>query len=168
MRKFVRGSTRIACAAALVAASGVPPAKAVEAQVQEGETATIQVKRPGESWQQDFTWTYEYSTHGGSAQTYLDFGPVSGKLTFGPGVNWRKVEIETYEDACDESDETFHVKLKDGTCSVTTAGYTAPCGSPPDRTFTVRITNVEPDGSDSYLNTAQGCSGGSSGSTFGE
>ena len=168
MRKFVRGSIRIACAAALVAASGVPPAAAVDAQVDEGETATIQVKRPGESWQQDFTWTYKYSTHGGSAQEYLDFDPVSGKLTFGHGVNWRKVEIKTDEDTCDESDETFSVKLTDGTCSVTTAGYTSPCGAPPDRTYTVKITNVEHDGSDSYLNTAQGCSGGSSGSTFGE
>ena len=136
MRKFVRGSIRVACAAALVAASGVPPAAAVDAQVEEGETATIQVKRPGDSWEQTFTWTYKYSTHGGSAQEYLDFDPVSGKLTFGPGVNWRKVEIKTDEDTCDESDETFYLKLKDG--------------------------------SDSYLNTAQGCSGGSSGSTFGE
>ena len=46
--------------------------------------------------------------------------------------------------------------------------HPVPCGSPSDRTFTVKITNVEHDGSDSYLNTAQGCSGGSSGSTFGE
>lgn len=168
MRKFVRGSIRIACAAALVAASGVPPAAAVEAQVKEGETATIQVKRPGDSWEQTFTWTYKYSTHSGSAQKYLDFDPVSGTLTFGAGVNWQKVEIVTREDTCDESDETFHVKLKEGTCAAPAGPYTLTCASPPDRTFTVRITNVEHDGSDSYLNTAQGCSGGSSGSTFGE
>ena len=168
MRNSFEKAFRIACAAALVAASGIPPAAAVDAQVDEGETATIQVKRPGDSWEQTFTWTYKYSTHGGTAQQYLDFTPVSGKLTFGPGVNWRKVEIETHEDTCDESDETFYLKLKEGTCSSTTLSITVPCGSTSDRTYTVKIKNVEHDGSDSYLNTAQGCSGGSSGSTFGE
>ncbi len=82
-------------------------------------------------------------------------------------MNSLEVEIETIEDTCDESDETFSLKLTEGTCTLTLGGQTCPSVWATNMTFEVTIKNVEHDGSDSYLNTAQGCSG-ESGSTFGE
>ena len=159
---------RIACAAALAATAGMLPAAAGGVEVKEGETATVEVPRrsmlpSGHAHRLD----YKYATHNGSAQKNLDFEPVSGELTFWPGVNSLNVEIETLEDTCDESDETFSLKLTGGTCTWTHIGGGSCPLSVTEMTFEVTIKNVAHDGSDSYLNTAQGCSGGS-GSTFGE
>ena len=145
------------------------PAAASGVEVNEGDTATVEVPRrsmlpSGLGYRLD----YKYATQNGTASKNLDFKPVSGELTFWPGVNSLKVEIETLEDACDESDETFSLKLTGGTCTWTHIGGGSCPLSVTGMTLEVTIKNVEHDGSDSYLNTAQGCSGGSSGSTFGE
>ena len=170
-----RPGIRIACAAALFATASMLPAAASGVEVNEGGTATVEVPRSstgtmmpsGHSHRID----YNYATHNGTASKYLDFNHVSGSLTFWPGENSKEVEIETLEDACDESDETFSLKLTGGTCTLTHSafqGVSCPLPVATEMTFEVTIKNVEHDGSDSYLNIAQGCSGGSSGSTFGE
>lgn len=174
-----RPGTRIACALALAAAVGLLPVAAmadVDVEVDEGEKAVIEVFRyhhTGGSSSHGNTYTYDYATEDGSASKNLDYKPVSGKLTFGPGVNSKKIEIETREDTCEESDETFDLKLTNGKCTFSVAGITFSCPTShmpgvTQTTFEVKIKEVAHDGSDSYLNTAQGCSGSSSGSTFGE
>ena len=167
VQSYARPGIRIACAAALFATASMLSAAASGVEVNEGDTATVEVPRrsmlpSGHGHRLD----YNYATHNGTASKNLDFKPVSGSLTFWPGVNSLGVEIETFEDACDESDETFSLKLTGGTCTWTLSGGSCPL-SVTGMTFEVTIKNVEHDGSDSYLNTAQGCSGGS-GSTFGE
>ena len=135
--------------------------------VNEGDTATVEVSRRSTlPFSHAHRLNYKYATHNGTASKNLDFKPVSGSLTFLPNVNSLEVEIETIEDTCDESDETFSLKLTEGTCTFILSGQSCPL-SVTEMTFEVTIKNVEHDGSDSYLNTAQGCSGGS-GSTFGE
>ncbi len=172
VESYARPGIRIACAAALFAMAGMLPAAASGVEVNEGDTATVEVPRsatrtmlpPSHGHRID----YNYATQNGTASKYLDFKHVSGSLTFWPGQNSKEVEIETLGDACDESDETFSLKLTGGTCTLTLSGQSCPLTVATEITFEVTIKNVEHDGSDSYLNTAQGCSGGSSGSTFGE
>lgn len=57
------------------------------------------------------TVTVNYATATLSATSGQDFQPVSGTLTFGPGVTTRTIVVQTLEDSVDESTETFEVNL---------------------------------------------------------
>lgn len=59
----------------------------------------------------EWSVTVSYRTHEGTAATGQDFVGRSGTLVFEPGETERFVEVATREDALDEDDESFTVKL---------------------------------------------------------
>ncbi len=94
--------------------------------------------------------TVRYATAAGTAAAGADFTTVSGTLTFAPGVTSQTFAVAVADDALDENDETFTVKLShpdDATLANTTATGTITDNDDPP---TVSITGgsvVEPDGS---------------------
>ncbi len=123
VESYARPGIRIACAAALFATASMLPAAASGVTVNEGDTATVDVPRRSTlPFSHAHRLNYKYATHNGTASKNLDFKPVSGSLTFSPNVNSLEVEIETIEDTCDEYDETFSLKLTEGTCTFTLSG----------------------------------------------
>jgi bacillolysin len=75
--------------------------------------------------------TVHYATVNGSAQAGLDYGAVSGTLTFGSGVTSRTVTIPILNDTLDEGDETFDFVLS------APAGPTVTLGAPAAATVTI-------------------------------
>ena len=57
--------------------------------------------------------TVYYETAGGTALEGTDYDAASGTLTFGPSIIERTLEVQTREDAADEPNETFTVRLSD-------------------------------------------------------
>lgn len=57
------------------------------------------------------TVTVNYSTSADSATSGTDFQPVSGTLTFNPGVTTQTIVVQSLEDSIDEFVETFEVNL---------------------------------------------------------
>jgi hypothetical protein len=57
------------------------------------------------------TATVNYSTSPGTATAGVDYVPVSGVLTFPPGVSTRTIAVPVRGDRVAESDETFFVNL---------------------------------------------------------
>ena len=55
--------------------------------------------------------TMKYATEDGTARAGRDYTAVSGTLTFTPGTREQKVYVETLDDALDEGDETFWLRL---------------------------------------------------------
>ena len=55
--------------------------------------------------------TMEYATEDGTARAGRDYTAVSGTLTFTAGTREQKVYVETLDDALDEGDETFWLRL---------------------------------------------------------
>jgi uncharacterized repeat protein (TIGR01451 family) len=66
----------------------------------------------------------------------LDYSPVSGTLTFGPGVTWQSFSVPILADPHDNHDETVSLVLSDPTGG-------ASLGSPATSTLTIR--DVDPD-----------------------
>jgi hypothetical protein len=59
--------------------------------------------------------TVDYATEGLSATSGVDFQPVSGSLTFNPGVNEQTVTVPIIGDTVDEIDETFRIAFSNAT-----------------------------------------------------
>lgn len=55
--------------------------------------------------------TFAYSPRPGIAQEGLDYSPVTGSLTFGPGVQEQTVSVALRVDGLTEIDETFELRL---------------------------------------------------------
>ena len=68
--------------------------------VLEGTAATIMVTRTGPS---GGTALVSYATSGGTATPKLDYLPVSGVLTFGPGVTSRTISVPTFQNTVDDT-----------------------------------------------------------------
>ena len=69
--------------------------------------------------------TVAYATEDGTATAGLDFEPAQGTLSFAAGpVQARVIEVAVSDDAIDEADETFTVRLSDprGTALATATG----------------------------------------------
>ena len=130
-----RSSARIACAVALSAMAGALPAVAPAAnlEVEEGRTVSVEVRGHwtpaipssflGGAAAGGCRVDFRYETRGGTAQESIDFKRISGQLTFLPGNSSKTLEVETHEDRCEESDETFSVELTGG--KATAFGATA-------------------------------------------
>ena len=165
-----RSGVRIACAAALFAVAGVlsSGAGAANVEVEEGSTATVEVRKTAFFSTGGCRVDYRYETHGGTAQEHFDFKPISGQLTFWPRESSKTLEVETNRDRCVESDETFSVELTGG--KVTPFGWRETTGATchnlgvrPVLSFRVTIKDV-PSGSgaggSSYEDQKYGCSDG--------
>jgi 6-phosphogluconolactonase (cycloisomerase 2 family) len=55
--------------------------------------------------------TVTYATLPGTAEAGADYAPVSGTLTFAPGIAGRTVSVPIVNDTRDEDDETFSLRL---------------------------------------------------------
>ena len=84
--------------------------------------ATISVKRTGA---RTGTVTVDYTTYSGTAVAGTDYTPVSGTLTFKPGVAARTFAIPILRDVQPESAETVLVALKNPTGGFLGAQHTA-------------------------------------------
>ncbi|HEY6547847.1 MAG TPA: Ig-like domain-containing protein, partial [Vicinamibacteria bacterium] len=73
-----------------------------------GGEATIRVTRSGNPCS---LASVDYATSDGSATAGTDYLPVSGTLTFAPGVTSRSFGIGIVDDASDEPDETVEITL---------------------------------------------------------
>lgn len=56
----------------------------------------------------------DYATSDGTATAGLDYGAVSGKLTFAPGQLVKTFEVPITDDVLEEDPETFHLTLSNG------------------------------------------------------
>ena len=77
-------------------------------RVTEGGAASFEVRLSKAS---DESVTVRYETQSGTATEDTDFDAKSGTLTFNPNDTSRFIEVQTTEDALDEPDENFTVKL---------------------------------------------------------
>ncbi len=67
----------------------------------------------------DVPVTVDYVTSPGTADSGVDFKPISGTLTFDPGVTTRSIVVPTIDDLDSEGDETFTVTLSNPTGGAT-------------------------------------------------
>ena len=70
----------------------------------------------------DVPVTVEYFTSAGTADSGIDFKPISGTLTFDPGVTTRSIIVPTIDDLESENDETFTVIISNPSGDVTFPG----------------------------------------------
>jgi photosystem II stability/assembly factor-like uncharacterized protein len=78
----------------------------------EGNSGTTNVTVPVVlSAQTSRTITVNYNTSGGSATSGIDFTPVSGTLTFGPGETTQIVTVSIIGDTLNETNEVFALDL---------------------------------------------------------
>ena len=86
-----------------------PPSLSIaHAEANEGDVATFDVMLSPASGK---SVTVNYATGNGTALAGQDFDSTSGSLTFDPNTTQRTVRVQTREDAIDEPDETFTVRL---------------------------------------------------------
>ncbi len=71
----------------------------------------------------DVPVTVDYVTSPGSADSGVDFKPISGTLTFDPGVTTRSIVVPTIDDPNPDDDETFTVTLSNPTGGATLADW---------------------------------------------
>jgi len=76
------------------------------------------------------TCTVDYSVSNGTALGGADYSPVSGTLTFGPGVARQTVQVPITDDLLIEPSETFYLHLSNPTNGATLA-------TPADATVTI-------------------------------
>jgi hypothetical protein len=97
------------CAAALV----IQPTLSIsDASLAEGDAGSGQlVFTVSLSSASDKTVTVSYYSAGKTASSGVDYQPLSGSLTFSPGMTTRTVAVQVNGDTVDEADETFRVLL---------------------------------------------------------
>ena len=64
------------------------------------------------------TVTVGYATANGTATSGLDYGAVSGTLTFPPGTTSQTVSVPVFGDRDFEADETFFLNLSSPTAAL--------------------------------------------------
>ena len=93
-----------------VTVSGPPEISVADAQVAEGEGATlafvVTLSRASSR-----AITVDYATSDGSAQSGADYTAASGTLTFQPGETSQTVRVAVWADTLDEGDETLTLTL---------------------------------------------------------
>ncbi len=139
--------------------------------VAEGETATVTASI-GLAPYNGQRIEYDYATSGGTALNGTDFDSVSGTLTYSPTETSKTIDIETYTDDCDESDEDFTIKFTNRTCTSTDylgnmCDYISDLHKVTSASHTIVIQNVEGSGASGYTTEKYGC-GPSTTTTFGE
>ena len=88
---------------------GLPKISIADTTVEEGDTARFVVTLSPAS---DQTVTVRYKTADGTADEGTDYRGVSRTLTFAPGNTRQSIAVPTRDDALDEPDETFTVRLR--------------------------------------------------------
>jgi hypothetical protein len=97
-----------------ISVADVPIAEAVDTTV----NAVVMVTMTNDS---DFPITVDYKTTDGTALAGLDYGAVSGTLTFQPGEMSQAITIPIYSDKATEGAETFYVDITNPTGGATIA-----------------------------------------------
>ena len=105
------GTTTSADAAVTIPLAGDPPLSIADAAAVEGDGAigfTVTLARdPNDSRQVTVDW----ATEDGAAAGGADFTAATGTLTFAAGVTEQTVSVSLIDDALDEPDEDFRVRL---------------------------------------------------------
>ena len=151
-------------------------ALAANLEVEEGSTVSVEVSKTAFFAGGGCRVDYRYQTRGGIAQEQMGFKRISGQLTVWSGEFSRTLEVETYEDRCEESDETFSVELTGGKATAFghAANYGLTCSNedvPSAISIRIAIKDVpsESGSSSSYEDQKHVCGGGDdSVQTFGE
>tara|TARA_B100001996_G_scaffold124174_2_gene94026 strand:- start:733 stop:3600 length:2868 start_codon:yes stop_codon:yes gene_type:complete len=80
--------------------------------VKEGEMAVFTVRRSGHT---SVSSSVAYSTRNGTAQKGSDYEEQSGIVGFAPGETEKYINIRTFADALEETDEDFYVRIRKDT-----------------------------------------------------